>query len=333
MSKKKGVVADSVVFLNPTTCGVWKNGGTRYKVDHSTGRRTADVDNELGEYVDRFLEGNDPPGTVRVPVADVFSRRVLVPRYYDERWLGDFQELIAKHRLHAVSLGDLFDAGMIEVFGGHGSPSNDMRAGDIPYVKVSDVRNLRVNVNPTNLVSRAVAERFWGGPSSGLQGWDLITPNRASSNIGEFAVLLPGEEERVLTKEVFVIRVKADNTSGWDWAYLLWSLCLTAVRKQWQRVALMQTNREDVGGRYREILLPAPRSSQWATQVSAPFRDYFTTIAESRQVFAKGIESSPFQYIASVQSIATGADATGAEPPTSGVDGEETGAQVNLSGP
>ena len=104
---------------------------------------------------------------------------------------------------------------------------------------MSDTRSLRVNVSPTNLITRAVAEKHWRRkPTSGLRAWDLVTPDRAGSNTGEFAVLLPGAEQVVLTKEVFVLRVKGGADAGYDPFYLLWCLCLTAVRRQWQRVTL-----------------------------------------------------------------------------------------------
>lgn len=148
-----------------------------------------------------------------------------------------------------------------------------------------------------------VAESFWRGTDSGLRAWDVITPNRASSNIGEFAVLLPGEERIVITKEVFVVRVIGGRDEGWSPFYLLWTLCLKAVRKQWQRVALMQTNREDVSNRYREILLPIPRDVAWAEAVSGPFRDYFTTLAAARTTFVTSLSESGYEYIASAHSV------------------------------
>src|SRR5437868_1298444 len=138
-----------VVFLNPRTCGIYKDGGTRFKTDPKTGRRTADIDNELLDHVTAYLENKLPPGSTRV----------------------------------------------------------------------------------------------------GLKPWDLVTPNRASSNIGEFAILLPGEEQVVLTKEVFVFRILDETLL--DAFYLLWALSLKAVRDQWRRIVLMQTNREDCGSRYR----------------------------------------------------------------------------------
>jgi type I restriction enzyme M protein len=325
MSAKRKKGLRTVVLINPATCGIYKNGGTRYKVDHATGRRTEQIDNELGEHVAAYVAGKLPPGAVRVSIDSVFRKRLLVPRYYDARWLDDFNALLKAEDLTAVGLGVLVDSGVITILPGHGSPSNDMRAGHIPYIKVSDVRSLRVNVNPTNLVSRAVAESCWGGSESGLKGWDLLTPNRASSNIGEFAVLLPGEEERVLTKEFFVLRLAETAPAGWDWAYLLWALCLKAVRKQWQRVALMQTNREDVGDRWREILLPEPKSPKWAHDVSKPFREHFTTLVASADALQTAVRASGFEFIASVTSalptVIAPDDDDGEEDQAAAVDG------------
>lgn len=300
--KKKKMKGDEVVFISPKTCGIYKDGGTRFKPDTLTGKRTKEIDNELQEYVDRFLSGEDFEGLTRKRVKDIFERQILVPRYFDARWEVDFQNLVDANGLNPITLGKLQESNVISVRGGHGSPGNDQRFGHIPYVKVSDIRSLRININPTNLVSQKVAENFWGGPTSGLKAWDLITPNRASSNIGEFAMLLPGEENIVLTKEVFVIRVQEGNADGWDPFYLLWAFCLKAVRKQWQRVALMQTNREDVGSRYKEIVLPLPTNKEWAEQVSKPFRDFFTTLAKAKESFIDSIRVSGHEFIASVTS-------------------------------
>lgn len=239
-----------------------------------------------------------------VLLADTYKADVLVPQYYDYSLQRPFDELKRTHKFEQISIEELIDKGIITVSGGHGSPSNDMRNGNIPYVKVSDIRNMRINVNPTNLVSIELAKRFWktDNGKSNLCAWDLISPSRASSNIGEFAILLPGEEQIVLTKEVFVIRVY-ENNFGYSPFYLLWALSLTETRKQWQRVTLMQTNREDVGQRYKEILIPQPISKEWADTVSAPFRNYFTSIATAKKEFVLSTSNDKFTYIASVSAF------------------------------
>ena len=289
-----------VVSLNPASCGIYKSGGIRYKIESTTGKRTSEVDNELADVAEAYLGRRTSPAVVSVSLDEVFAKRVLVPRYFDRRWNAGFEQFCEDNKLESISLGELVDTGILRVRGGHGSPSNDRRSGAIPYIKVSDIRSLRVNVNPTNLVTDAVAESFWGAKSSGLKPWSVLTPNRASSNIGEFAMLLPGEEDVVITKEVFIFTVETAQDEGWDAFYLFWALCLRGVRQQWQRVTLMQTNREDCGGRWREVRLPKPKSADWARDASAAFREYFTTIGTAKTRFVDAAKASGFDYIASV---------------------------------
>lgn len=128
-------------------------------------------------------------------------------------------------------------------------------------------------------------------------------------------MLLPGEEDVVITKEVFIVTVEAAQEAGWDAFYLFWALCLRGVRQQWQRITLMQTNREDCGGRWREVMLPKPKSPEWAREVSTGFRDYFTALGTAKEKFVENAKASGFDYIATVT-------ATGVlyEPPTEEAD-------------
>lgn len=170
------------------------------------------------------------------------------------------------------------------VRGGHGSPSQDERIGDVPYIKVSDLRAGLVNINPTNRIPLSVAKKFWRGTDSGLKAFDLLCPERTSKNIGDFCILLPGQERVVTTKEVIVLR--PGPNANFDPFYLLWALSLKVVRDQWRRVIFMQTNREDVGKRYLEILLPVPPNPARATEISEPFRSYYQTLAKARSTLS-----------------------------------------------
>jgi len=286
---------EHVVFMDPRTCGLDKDGKTLRRMDEASGARTEDVDDELNDQVDALLRGETPLGSARVHTNDPRTS-VLVPKYHDPRFDEPFDRFLAREKLESITLGELEKTDALMVRPGHGSPSSDLRRGDIPYLKVSDLRAMRMNVNPTNLVSEAIARRLWGGEESGLRAWDLITPNRASANIGEFVVLLPGEERVVLTKEVFVFRAQ-------DPFYLLWALSLSCVRDQWRRVTFMQTNREDVGDRYREVRIPRAPSPAWAAEVARPFREYFTALATSRTRFAedlRALSARSMEFIASV---------------------------------
>ena len=293
---------DVVTFIDSQTCGIYKNGSDRFVVD-SAGNRTEEIDNQLLCDVIKYSNGQREEFKT-VTIKETQDRDVLVPRYYDSQFEVPFFRLLDSNGLGYVSIGELCDSAIISISNGHGSPSNDLRNGTIPYVKVSDIRNMRININPTNLIPIELARKFWKQKDgkSNLRAWDLISPSRASSNIGEFAILVPGEEQIVLTKEVFVLRVN-ENEFGYTPFYMLWALCLSEVRNQWNRVTLMQTNREDVGSRYREILIPKPKSDAWAKKASQAFQDYFQGLADAKKRFADSTSADSYNYIASVSAF------------------------------
>ena len=208
-----------VVFLNPRTCGIYKNGGVRYKTDPVTGKRTAEIDNELIDHVNAFMSEESPSGIARVPVQKVYAKKVLVPTYFDERYNEKIMELLRKNKIRGVTIGELEDQKIIEVRDGHGSPSNDQRQGKIPYIKVSDIRGLRINVNPTNLVPEAVARVLWRGNASGLKAWDLVTPNRLTGSLRGMCV-------NCLTLEMNCVTIQMNRTYDWNGSTVLYTVSL-----------------------------------------------------------------------------------------------------------
>ncbi len=178
---------------------------------------------------------------------------------------------------------------------GHGSPSADMRNSTVPYIKVSDIRAGQVNINPSNMVPEVVARRFWRGEDPGIRPFDLITPIRSSKNIGEFAVIMPGQERMVLTKEVLLLRTAPNSPV--DNFFLLWALSLKVVREQWRRVVFMQTNREDVGSRFLEVRIPWPNDPERAAVVSQDFRDYYLGVNRLRTEFVSSLQRSEIHHV------------------------------------
>jgi type I restriction enzyme M protein len=257
------------------------------EIDPDTGAAVDAINDELLADMEALTSGGATETLRFVPRSDV-DLRAAVPVYHDRRFIDHYREAMCEPNFNgftSATIGDLIKSGHIEIRGGHGSPSQDQRIGEVPYIKVSDLRAGLVNINPTNRVPRSVAQRFWRGLSSGLRQFDLLSPERTSKNIGDFCVLMPGQEEIVVTKEVIVLR--PGPAAEFDAFYLLWAMTLTIVRDQWRRIVFMQTNREDVGKRYHEIEIPLAPSAQRALDVSKTFRDYFTTIADARRSLAE----------------------------------------------
>lgn len=322
---------DHVMVSTAPTCGLSKKGRLRRKIDLKTGERVKVIDPETGELVDEIddqlrddmavlaASKGDPAKidqekteTLRFVPSNLVQTSCAVPIYYDKRLLRHFWSELKKPCFEgfvAKSLGDMQADSQITIRGGHGSPSQEERVGDVPYIKVSDLRAGLVNINPTNRVPRAVAQRFWRGESSGLKAFDLLCPERTSKNIGDFCVLLPGQEQVLCTKEIIVLRPGPE--ANFDVFYLLWAMTLKVVRDQWKRVVFMQTNREDVGSRYLEIEIPVPPSREEADRVSKPFREYYTTLAAAKekiQDYLHSADSSHHFFIGAAAEVADEAD-------------------------
>lgn len=296
MHKPSWFHEDQTLIINAKTCGINKDGYEQYIVNPETGIRSiSEIDDALAECCDLVKDGDFSRREIFYrKTEEVLRSGSYVPKYFDRETLEGIERLAVNNEgLDLRSLGELRKEQSILIFGGHGSPSADQRLGEIPYIKVSDLRAGHVNINPTNMVPLALAEKFWGGESSRLKAYDLISPERASKNIGEFCILMPGQERSLLTKEVIVIR---SNTELFDQFYLLWALTLKEVVSQWERIVFMQTNREDVGKRMNEILIPVPDSRKLADKLSFQFRDYYQSLEAARRIFVDSIENSSFKH-------------------------------------
>lgn len=299
MVHKPAWFTEGQVFVSyAPTVGINKDGEELYVVDEATGDRTSVIDDKLLDDV-KSLESGGITETARwIEYEDLTDRLIAVPTYFDARPMADFEGMMNRPEMKgfkALSIGDLVKKGWVKTQSGHGSPSADLRRGTVPYIKVSDIRAGQININPTNRVSEVVARRFWKSGESGLKQWDLITPIRTSKNIGEFAVLMSGQEHVVLTKEMLILR--STNEAPFDNFYLLWALTLKAVRRQWERVVFMQTNREDVGTRYREIVLPIPPTEEIAINRSEPFRAYYEGMDSLREQLVTYLESDDKHHL------------------------------------
>lgn len=287
-----------IIMSFPRSIGQDKRGKPLYALS-GDGERTeeAGLDNEMAdavkEIVSRGYTGKTKKRSSKadsrlcfsVPQSDVRDRGVLVPRFW---WRTKTDEdLVAwseEHPSTIISLGELEDRGVIETFSGHGSPPGNARGtGKIPYVKVTDLKNWRINENPTNYIHENMAEKYWRrGPD--LQYGDLISPARASSNIGQFSMVLPWQTNIVVTREVLVLRVH-ENEMGLDPFLLLALLSLKVVQEQYDYLALMQTNREHLGDHWREVRIPVPETKEQREKVSRPVREYFEAIVAARESY------------------------------------------------
>jgi len=284
-----------VIVSAAPACGINKDGEDH--VDVSDNARRIAIADLLWEDVQAIRKRKTGATVVEVDLAEIMKNWRAVPLSFDPNPRKEFDSLLRKRfpGWGSATIGDLIDKGWVIRRDGHGSPSKDQRVGDVPYIKVSDLRAGLVNINPTNMVPLATAEKLWGPGGPGLEAFDLLSPERASANIGEFRMLMPGQERIVLTREVIVLRVT--NKAPFDAFFLHWALSLKAVRAQWRTVIFMQTNRDDVGHRYREIRVPITENQESGRKASEAFRTYYSKLASLRTQFAQALRKEGLHYL------------------------------------
>lgn len=272
-----------------SVCGTFgedKHGRLRFKFVDS--RQTNERDDEMQETVDilRNKPASESKLLFRFQQSDARSRGVLVASYWwRQPYLDALKQFAEERDCDLVSVGDLEDASELQILPGHGSPSTHYHGrGSVPYIKVVDIKNWRIVENPKYYIPEDIAARK--RRNRYLQSFDLLTPTRASKNIGLFAVVMPWQTHVILTREIAIWRVKS-KAKMIDPFLLIGMLSLDVVHSQFNYLVLMQTNREDLGQRYREVLLPIPRSETTRNQWSGPVKSYFDALIESRLSYDK----------------------------------------------
>ncbi len=272
-----------IICADGQTFGADKHGKLRYKFEGETQTRL--IDDDLHETTGLLRR---PPSTdsrlrFRIPQEAATYASVYVAQYH---WrmpaLDALAQFVKENECDVISVGDLEEAGDLTVMSGHGSPSSHYKGrGTIAYVKVSDIKNWRVNENPANALPTEVADlerrdRY-------LEPFDLVTPTRACKNIGLFGVVMPWQRQVILTREINIWRVS--QGADVDWALLLGLCSLKVVFEQFRHLVLMQMNREDLSDRYRELLLPIPRKPQTRSEWADPIREFFEAQVKARMSY------------------------------------------------
>ena len=288
----------------PRSIGQDKKGNSLFLLNDRGERIRGDLDNEMADavqYIASLEYSEDGPRRAvkrwkntrfafQVSQDTVRARGVLVPRFW---WRSDtnaaMKAWVNEHQSECITLGELHDNGVLKQFEGHGSPPGHSRkTGNVPYVKVTDLKNWRINENPTNFIHSDIAAKLkQRGPE--LQYGDLVTPSRASSNIGQFCIVMPWQTHVVFTKEILLLRV-VPNDKGIDAFLLLALFSLKVVQDQYLNLALMQTNRDHLGDHWREVVIPLPAVPDERSAVAAPVKQYFDDLIQARQSYDQLLE-------------------------------------------
>ena len=193
LRKEKPTNSHEITGVLTESYGEDKHGHMLYRLD-SDGRQTDVVEDEMAE-AEALLAQNhaleDNKLRFRFRQSKAAASGVIVASYHWRKPYKDaLEKFAAENDCSLVSIEALVDSGELQLERGHGSPRSHFKGkGSIPYIKVSDIKNWRIIENSKYFIPLDEAKRLRG--SRKLRPFDLVTPTRASKNIGLLGVVMP----------------------------------------------------------------------------------------------------------------------------------------------
>nr|VFJ98258.1 MAG: type I restriction enzyme M protein [Candidatus Kentron sp. H]VFJ98396.1 MAG: type I restriction enzyme M protein [Candidatus Kentron sp. H]VFK03528.1 MAG: type I restriction enzyme M protein [Candidatus Kentron sp. H] len=275
-----------IIGMLTESYGEDKHGYPMYRLD-ANGNRTKILEDEMAEAATVLLTEDETPSKLRFSFKQTQAKKagVLVASYFWRKpYLDSLSRFARENHCELVSLLDLIDEGELTCESGHGSPKGQFKGkGHVPYIKVSDIKNWRINENPKYFIPEEEAMRLRGNKT--LKPFDLVMPTRASKNIGLVGVIMPWQTHVVLTKEIVVIRcAREGRISPW---LLLVMMSLRVVNDQFRYLVQMQTNREDLGKRFFELLIPIPTNQTIRNKWEENAKNFFLAQVKAREEYEK----------------------------------------------
>ena len=246
--KKDQGQQERVVMATPREMGHDHTGRALYRPG------TDDPWDDLAETLDELDDCDAPANRHAFSVAwDDIDPDILVPRFY--------RDLLNPPTMPAgcqgVRLGALVEDGVVGAWDGHGSPPAQAKgAGEIPYIRVSDIVNWELYRNPVTGIPEDVYERMIGNAPKPEAG-DVIFVRRGSYRIGTVAMASPRDNRVLLTRELLTLRVlDRQNPYGLTPFYLLAMLSSGSVQEQIGNLVLYDTTLPNIGDRWRHLVIP-----------------------------------------------------------------------------
>ncbi|MBQ9025640.1 MAG: N-6 DNA methylase [Methanobrevibacter sp.] len=237
-------------MINVNEIGHDHLGNIKYVFDYENHEYTNEINDDIPKIIDAIINNEDSKFIKYVDSNKVLNEDILVPRYY-----FDNLESIENNDINYKTLNDLIDEGIIESFKGHGSPKSIYKGtGNIPYVRVKDIVNNEVYINPLDKIPEDIAEGM--RKNTELYESDIVLVRRGSYRIGDVGQLHNKDLNSIFTGELQFFRVKENNNYGLTNYNLFIILNSHIVREQFNHLIFIDTTLPTLYNRWNKLKIP-----------------------------------------------------------------------------
>jgi type I restriction enzyme M protein len=206
------------------------------------------------------------------------QNNVLAPRFYDPEPKQMLAELEDAYEFYKVS--DLVDSGFLSISTGDEVGKLAYGAGDIPFVRTSDLSNWEIKVDPKHTVSREIYEKY--AEKQDVREGDILLVRDGTYLIGTCAFVSRYDTEIVYQSHIFKLRVH--EGAPFDNYLLLAILSSPPVVAQIKAMSFTQDIIDSLGNRIYNLVLPVPRSAARQREISEVVRRAIESRIEAREL-------------------------------------------------
>ncbi len=227
------------------------NGDIKYVFDYENHKYTDIIDDDIPLIINDLKNKNESSKYIKYVDSEVvLDNDIFVPRYY-----FDNEDSIETENIPYKTIIDLIGEGVIETFEGHGSPKSIYKGtGPVPYVRVKDVINNEIYINPLDTIPEDVAEKM--RKDKVLHESDIVLVRRGSYRIGDVGQIHEKDVNSIFTKELQFFRVNEDNDYGLTNHDLFIILKSSVVREQFDHLIFIDTTLPTLYNRWKKLKIP-----------------------------------------------------------------------------
>ncbi|MBM3130092.1 MAG: hypothetical protein FJ009_15895 [Chloroflexi bacterium] len=262
---QKGAAQRRVFMAVAKTIGHNKNGKEIYKINPDgsfvfDAQANKIVDDDTPEIARRYgapqLIQPDHLG-FWVEAAEI-DDHIFIPEYYNPELREELKRLEQSGKCRLVTIGDLIDAGTLEVRRGNEIGSQFYGTGNVPFVRTTDIVNWEIKMDPVKAVADEVYEQY--RRQQDVRENDILFVNDGTFLIGRTAMVTRLDAKIIIQSHLKKIR--ALRPEALDPFYLFYLLNSNIVQRQIAVKTFTQATLSTIGNRLREIVLPIASDSE-----------------------------------------------------------------------
>ncbi|GGP39328.1 N-6 DNA methylase [Saccharothrix coeruleofusca] len=243
---------------------------------------------DLPEIIDRyrqFINGEELPFDHLGFIVNSreITDAIYLPKYYNPELAQRLAELSETHEL--VKLGDLADKGLLSVTTGHEVGKLAYGTGPIPFIRTSDIANWEIKGDPKHGVSKDIYETYRGRQN--VEIGDILMVRDGTYLVGTCAMVTE-LDSRILFQS-HILKFKSLNHEELDPHLLLALLSTPIVKEQIWSKRFTQDIIDTLGGRWRELVLPVPKSKLQRDLIAQHVDDAIGMRIDARKMSRKAV--------------------------------------------